>query len=129
MARRVYPTAAEAIEIHRELTEEFGGSQQLRDIGRLEAAIFRPQTGYYNDLIAEAAALMESLANNHAFVDGNKRVSFAVTDTFLRLNGSYLEIEPEAAYGFIEGSIARGKFRFSLIRDWLQTYVRSLPEE
>lgn len=72
---------------------------------------------------------MESLANNHPFVDGNKRVSFAVTDTFLRLNGFYLEVEPEAAPSFIEGSIARGKFRFSLIRDWLQTYVCSLPEE
>jgi death-on-curing protein len=129
MARHVYPTVAEAIEIHRELTEEFGGARELRDMGRLEAAIFRPQTGYYNNLIAEAAALMESLANNHPFVDGNKRVSFAVTDTFLRLNGFYLEIEPEAAHSFIEGSIARGEFRFSLIRDWLQTYARSFPEE
>jgi death-on-curing protein len=40
---------------------------------------------------------MESLANNHAFLDGNKRISFAATDTFLRVNGHYLEVEPFAA--------------------------------
>jgi death-on-curing protein len=62
----------------------------MRDKGRLEAAIFRLQTRYYNDLIEEAAALMESLANNNAFMEGNKRGSFAVADTFLRLNGVYL---------------------------------------
>ncbi len=100
MPERAYPTVAEAIEIHRQLVEEFGGSHGLRDQGRLEAAIFRPQAGYYSDLAEEAAALMESLANNHAFVDGNKRASFAVTDTFLRLNGFYLEVEPLGAHKF-----------------------------
>jgi death on curing protein len=92
MPGRVYPTVAEAIEFHNQLIEEFGGTQGLRDKGRLEAAILRPQTGYYGTLAEEAAALMESLANNHAFLDGNKRTSFAVADTFLRLNGSYLEV-------------------------------------
>ncbi len=79
MEQRLYPTVAEAIEIHRQLIDEFGGRHGLRDRGRLEAAIFRPQMGYYNDLVDEAAALMESLANNNAFVDGNKRISFALT--------------------------------------------------
>src|SRR5437016_3996001 len=73
MVERAYLTVAEAIEMHRQLIEEFGGSHGLRDRGRLEAAIFRPQIGYYNSLAEEAAALIESLANNHAFVDGNKR--------------------------------------------------------
>jgi death on curing protein len=49
----------------------------------LEAAVFRPQTDYYNDISEEAAALLESLVNNHAFVDGNKRVGFAAVHTFL----------------------------------------------
>lgn len=119
---------AEAIEIHRQLTEEFGGSREMRDKGRLEAAIFRPQTGYYNDLIEEAAALMESLANNNAFMDGNKRVSFAVADTFLRLNGVYLEVDPVAAHKFITKAMARGEFRFAAIRDWLCVHVHPLPE-
>lgn len=126
MEERLYPTVAEAIEIHRQLIDEFGGSHGLLDQGRLEAAIFRPQIGYYNDLIEEAAALMESLANNHAFLDGNKRISFALTDTFLRLNGYYLEVDPVAAHRFITEAIGRGEFRFRIIREWIAASVKAL---
>lgn len=124
----VYPTIAEALEIHRQLIEEFGGTPEVRDRGRLEAALFRPQTGYYTELVEEAAALMESLANNHAFVDGNKRVAFVLTDTFLRLNGFYLEVEPRTAYKFVEESIAQGRFRFGPIRDWLRGHLRPVSK-
>lgn len=56
-------------------------------MGALESALYRPQTGYYLDLLQEAATLLESLAINHPFIDGNKRSAFAVTDVFLKLNG------------------------------------------
>ncbi len=82
MVEYLYPTVAEAMEMHRLLIDEFGGMHGLRDSGLLEAAVYRPQNGYYDDLIHEAAALMESLANNRAFLDGNKRIGLAVTDTF-----------------------------------------------
>ncbi len=127
MEQRLYPTVAEAIEIHRQLIDEFGGSHGLRDRGRLEAAIFRPQMGYYNDLVEEAAALMESLANNHAFIDGNKRISFALTDTFLRLNGHYLEVDPVAAHKFITQTIGRGEFHFRILREWIADHLSQLP--
>ena len=112
MAGRIYPTVAEAVEIHRQLIEEFGGAHGLLDPGRLEAATFRAQMGYYNSIAEEAAALMESLANNNAFVDGNKRVAVAVTDTFLRVNGFYLEVEPLPTHDFITQAMANGQFRF-----------------
>lgn len=64
MPFRVYPTVAETIETHRLLTEEFGGTHGVRDIGLLESAVLRPQSGYYANLIEEAAALMESLASS-----------------------------------------------------------------
>lgn len=128
MPGHVYPTVAEALEIHKQLVQEFGGSGKLRDLGRLEAAIFRPQIGYYSDLVEEAAALMESLANNHAFLDGNKRASFAITDTFLRLNGFTLEVDPPREHRFITEAMARGEFRFAVIREWLRSSIRSLPE-
>ena len=128
MAARIFPTVAEAIEIHRLIIEEFGGFRGVRDMGRLEAAIFRPQIGYYNDLIEEAAALMESLVNNNAFVDGNKRAGFAITDTLLRLNGTYLEVAPRKAYQFITGAMDRGEFRFAAIRDWLHAQARPLTD-
>lgn len=126
MPEHVYPTVAEAVEMHRLLIEEFGGLHGLRDRSLLEAAIYRPQNGYYEDLIHEAAALMESLANNHAFLDGNKRISFVVTDSFLRMNGYYLEVEPLAAHRFITEAIANREFRIRQIREWLAAQTRPL---
>jgi len=114
--------------MHRHLVQEFGGIQGIRDRGSLEAAIFRPQSGYYDDLVHEAAALMESLANNHPFMDGNKRVSFAVTDTFLRLNGYYLAVEAPTAHKFITDSIGKREFRIGPIRIWLSVHVRPLEQ-
>ena len=112
--------------MHRLLIDEFGGMRGLRDRGLLEAAIYRPQNGYHDDLVHEAAALMESLANNHAFLDGNKRISLAVTDTFLRLNGYYLDLEPLAAHRFITEAISKREFRVRQIREWLSRHTRAL---
>jgi|SRR6266446_3626734 len=122
----IYPTVAEAKEFHKQLTAEFGGTPDLLDAGRLEAAIFRPQTGYYGTLVEEAAALMESLANNHAFLDGNKRISFAITDTFLRLNGFYLDVDPSQAHDLITQALDRSAFRFNLIREWISSCLKPL---
>jgi death-on-curing protein len=126
MAEHVYPTVAEAVEMHRLPIEEFGGLHGLRDRGLLEAAVYRPQMGYYEDLIHEAAALMESLANKHAFLDGNKRISLALTDTLLRMNGYYLEVEPLAAHRFITEAISNREFRIRQIREWLTAQTRPL---
>jgi death on curing protein len=128
MPERVYLTIAEVLEMHRQLIDEFGGIHGLRDRGLLEAAIFRPQSRYYDDLVHEAAALMESLANNHAFLDGNKRISLAAADTFLRINGFYLELDPQAAHKFIMETISKREFRMRQIRDWLTRHARPLPE-
>jgi death-on-curing protein len=124
MPARIYPTVAETIETHRLLIEEFGGSPGLRDKGLLESAVMRPQTGYYNDLFEEAAALMESLGNNHAFIDGNKRICFVMTDAMLRANGYILEVQALEAHQFIVGSMERHEFRFAQIRDWLRSNAR-----
>lgn len=129
MPGRIYLTLAETIEIHRLLIEEFGGSHGLRNQAGLEAAIFRPQAGYYSDLVVEeAAALMESLVNNHPFIDGNKRVSFAATDTFLRLNGFCLEVEPKETHDFIIGHIAKSTLRFAAIREWIASKIKPLDD-
>ncbi len=74
----------------------------------------------------EAAALMESLASNHAFFDGNKRISFASTDTFLRLNGFYLEVNPVETEDFMKTNIANSTFKFNLIREWIESHMKSL---
>ena len=74
-----YLTVVEVLFIHADQIKRFGGSEGLREMGALESALFRPQSGYYKDVIEEAAAIWESLSQNHPFVDGNKRTAFAST--------------------------------------------------
>lgn len=92
---------AEVYRMQHRLIEMFGGLHGVRDKGAVEAAVFRPQTGYYNSVQEEAAALMESLGNNHGFLDGNKPIAFSATDVFLRRNGFYIEVESLGGHAFI----------------------------
>ena len=108
------------------LIDLFGGLHGVRDKGAVEAAVFRPQTGYYNSLEEEAAALMEPLGNNHGFLDGNKRIAFVATDTFLRINGFYLDVIAEEAHEFIDGSMGRHEFRFAQILGWIREHIKKL---
>jgi death on curing protein len=126
MAERVYLTVAEVLTIHHRQIEHYGGIHGLRVQGALEAAVFRPQNGYYNNLAEEAAALMESLVHNHAFLDGNKRVAFDATHTFLLVNGFTIVADPAEAYLFMMDSIAQGKFRFPLILGWIKAHLQPL---
>ena len=91
----------EALGIHEHLIEEFGGQAGVRDPGLLESSLFRPQTGYYEDLATMASALFESLLFNHAFHDSNERMAFFATDVFLRLNGWRLQVDSRDAVEFI----------------------------
>ena len=121
-----YLTVAEVYRMQYRLIEMFGGLQGVRDKGAVEAAVFRPQTGYYNSVEEEAAALMESLGNNHGFLDGNKRIAFTAADVFLRRNGSYLEVGAAEGQAFIEGSMERGEFRFAQILEWIRQHIKRL---
>ncbi len=121
-----FPTLREVLAMHDELIRQFGGSAGLRDPAALESALMRSQMGYYGSLIEEAAALMESLANNHAFLDGNKRVAFFVTDTFLRMNGHFIDCENDAAYGFFMQLFEQGRFRMEELAGWLEEHVKPL---
>lgn len=123
---REYLTVAEVYHTQHRLIELFGGLHGVRDAGAIEAAVFRPQTGYYESVEEEAAALMESLGMNHGFLDGKKRIAFTAADVFLRRNGFYLEVGAEEGYQFIEGSIARQDFRFARILDWIRQHLRRL---
>jgi death-on-curing protein len=120
-----YLTMVEVQAMHTDQIERYGGSPGVRDPGQLEAALFRPQTGYYGDLIEEAAALWESLSQNHPFIDGNKRTAFAATYTFLAINGFRLNAEAEAAYAFITGLHERQGFNFEALVAWLRRNVEA----
>jgi len=119
-----YLTVAEVYQMQHRLIDMFGGMHGVRDKGAVEAAVFRPQTGYYNSLEEEAAALMESLGNNHGFLDGNKRIAFTATDVFLRCNGFYIDVGGEEGHAFIAGSMNRQAFRFPQILDWIRQHIK-----
>jgi len=124
-----YPTVDEVIAVHALLIAKFGGSPGIRDRGGLEAAVARPQIGYYTDIIQEAAALWESLSQNHPFVDGNKRVAVTVTAAFLRVNGYRLDFDDVEAFSFLVGLYETGTRRFSELGRWLREHtVRFDPE-
>ncbi|PKQ07971.1 MAG: type II toxin-antitoxin system death-on-curing family toxin [Alphaproteobacteria bacterium HGW-Alphaproteobacteria-11] len=121
-----YLTLIEVLAMHEELIDLYGGAEGVRDMGAIESALFRPQTGYYDDVIAEAAALLESLAVNHPFIDGNKRIAFAAADVFLRLNGHLFDEEPVAAHALMIELFERGEFRFDKLEPWLRAKTRGV---
>ncbi len=121
-----FPAIAEVLAIHDELIREFGGSMGLRDPAGLESALMRPQIGYYDSLLEETAALLESLAMNHPFVDGNKRAAFGATDLFLRMNGHFIDCDDREAYTFFMGLFETNSFRFDRLLSWLKENVKPI---
>ena len=118
-----YVTTADALFFHKQLIERYGGASGLRDAGALESALHRPQTGYYDTIVHEAAALLESLIQNHPFVDGNKRVAFAVADVFLRINGYTIVADSKAIYGYMLKLFEEKIFDMEHLVPWLQEIV------
>lgn len=121
-----YLTVADVLGMHMVLMRRYGGAAGVRDLGALEAALFRPQTGYYNDIVAEAAALLESLAVNHPFVDGNKRIAFAAADVFLRINGWRLQRAPMQVHSEMMEMFESGTFDIAHLEPWLRRFA--LPD-
>lgn len=121
--QRDYLTVADVLGMHTILMQRYGGASGVRDPGALEAALFRPQTGYYSDIIAEAAALLESLAINHPFVDGNKRIAFAATDVFLRINGWCLKRQPMVIHTAMLEMLETGTFDIAHLEPWLREFA------
>jgi death-on-curing protein len=118
-----YLTVPDVLAIHSILIQRYGGTHGIRDRGALESALFRLQSGYYADIVAEAAALMESLAINHPFVDGNKRVAFAATDIFLRINGYRINCESMIIYADMMQMFDTGTFDLAHLEPWLRKLV------
>lgn len=118
-----YLTVMEVLAIRDDQIERYGGGA-----GVLEAALFRPQTGYYNDLVEEAAALWERLAQSHPFIDGNQHIAFAVTYTFLAINGARITADADETYAFITGLYETGTFSMDQLVGWLRANVSADPQ-
>ena len=122
----LFPSLQETLELHKQLIQRFGGSDGIRDMGLLESALVRPQTGYYGTLSLQAAALLQSLCQNHCFVDGNKRVAFACTAIFLRMNGYRLEVHADDGETFIVDQVIQHRIPIEDIASWLESRMKYL---
>lgn len=120
----LYPTLDEALAMHEVVIERFGGTTGIRDMGALESALHRPQSGYYDSLSLQAAALLLSLAMNHAFVDGNKRMAFALTAAFLRLNGFWLVVAPDEGERFLIDQIIVAHSDAATVATWIEQHMQ-----
>lgn len=113
-------TVDEVLHLHDRLIDRFGGKRGVRDLGLVESALARPRSGYYESLSEQAAALLQSLVSNHAFIDGNKRVAFAGCAIFLRLNGFRLAVEADEAEAFLIERVIVGRAELAEIAGWLE---------
>ena len=121
----IYLSAEQVLFLHDRLIKETGGEHGVRDLGGLESALARPQAAFgdiefYPDILTKAAVLMDGLTRNHAFIDGNKRISISTAVLFLQVNGYRLtasnpELEQFAIY------VTTMKPSVDTIADWFRT--------
>lgn len=104
------------IEIHRKVIERYGGAFGMLSEGTLDFAITRAQRG--KDSVEEAATLLEIIAKEHPFIDGNKRTAFAAAETTLRLSGYYIAVSDEDAIDFIL-KVARRELSHDQVVRWI----------
>lgn len=117
----------EAEAIHNILIAKFGGSKGIRDVRLLESALARPFATFdnkelYPDAIEKAAAILESLAINHPFVDGNKRIAYTLMRLILLENDFDITASQDEKYELVI-SVSKGESRFDEIVDWLKEKV------
>lgn len=107
---------------HRTQISRFGGPSGIRDLGMLESALARPQNLWHYgspSIFEMAAAYAFGIAQNHPFIDGNKRTAFVVSATFLELNGvTLVASEIDAASAFL--ALAAGELGEADLANWFE---------
>jgi death-on-curing protein len=122
----VYLSVEQLILINVEMIKEWGGIAGVRDRRALEAAVPRPLSGYYADDIERAAALCESLLQNHPFIDGNKRSAITATGVFLRMNDYELIFVDREMYTWLMNLYETNRVTKAAIEVWLRTHAISI---
>jgi len=121
-----YLTPEQILFIHSRLIAETGGAHGVRDLAMLESAVARPQASFegkdlYPDLFTKGAALLDSLVNNHPFLDGNKRTGIASVALFIRINGYQLKTQSKKIEEFTL-TVATRHPNLIEIADWLAAH-------
>ena len=126
-----YLSPEQVLFIHSRIIDTTGGSHGIRDIGLLQSSVSRPKATFdgkdlYPDVFRKAAALMESLARDHPFIDGNKRTAITSTAIFLGMNGYRLETTQKELERFTL-SVAVGRVQFDDIAAWFNKFTSESP--
>jgi death-on-curing protein len=124
-----YLGLAQVVELHQRIVETTGGAPGIRDLGALESALAQPKAAFagrdlHRTLAEKAAALGFSLAKNHPFVDGNKRVAHAAMETFLVLNGWEVRASVDEQERLIL-KLASGEMTRDELAEWLRGHLRA----
>ncbi len=123
----IYLTTAEVIHLHSLVIQQSGGGPGIRDHGLIDSAVYQPQASFggyeLNPTLEEKAAVLGySLAMNHGFVDGNKRIAHAAMETFLVLNGYQVDAPvDEQERVFLD--LAAGKLSRVDFTNWVRTHI------
>lgn len=115
-------TLDDVIAAHEEALS-YGGLAGILSLHGIESAIGRPYSGYHRPMARKAAALLESLAQNHGFVDGNKRTALLVTLLMIDRSGYHIILEPEERIDDIVVNVADGKMAFDALSVWFRSHL------
>jgi death on curing protein len=118
-------TLADALSAH-DTALTFGGGQGVTSLHLIESAIGRPYSGYHRSMSAKCAALLESIARNHGFLDGNKRTAWLLVELIVARSGYMLDIPEEILVDDFVVSVAAGDLEFVEIERWFALYLRKL---
>lgn len=122
-----YLTLGEVVALHRAVLETAGGATGIRDLAALESALAQPRATFdgvdlHASVPAKAAALAYSLALNHPFIDGNKRVAHAAMEVFLNLNGLELAADVDEQEALFL-AVAAGDSSRQQLQTWLESHT------
>lgn len=114
--------------IHNRAVKRFGGAFGIRDLGLIESAVARPQSGFggeylYKNIYDMAAALLQSILKNHPFIDGNKRTALSSTAIFLKVNGYKLINNHQEEVEFAV-SVDNSNLTLEQISAWLKQHSK-----
>ena len=105
----------------------FGGLDGIPNLSLVESAIARPYNGYYPHLWQKAAALVQSMATNHGFADGNKRTTLILLYTLVQNSGyDLVAIDNENKEDAVENiilAVVNGSASFDELANWLKARV------
>jgi death-on-curing protein len=127
----IYLTTTEVIQLHDWIIQQSGGSPGIRDSNLIDSAVYQPQATFaghelHPTLAEKAAALGFSLAMNHGFIDGNKRIAHAAMETFLVRNGHEINAgvdeQEDVFLRLAAGTLSRDDFT-----DWVRVHTVPLP--